>query len=391
MPTCVMKKSLLIFFSILSVASCLDRLNIPIPSEYSQDLVVDGQITDEQGPYIVKLTRLIKIDGQQIVGSPTSAKKVTIFDDFGNLEVLEQKDAGIYQTKLGGIRGVIGREYHVRIEMNDGKIFESLPDRMNPVGELDSLYYEFVSTQPVDAPTEYGYKIYVDAQGVPNTDYYLRWKFTGTYVIETKPQYYKVSGCPPCGCPAPLPCSGYAFVDGVLTLGWTFDLAKQIAIFVPGLKCECCRCWVTQHEEALKVKGHQINSSGKFPKLKVAYIPINFYTFFERYRVEIKQMSLSKAAYDYWISIQYQKEAVGSLFQPITGKIQTNIFEINKSSGVQGIFYASAVKKKQLYLDKRTHKVDIQVPVNCDGRIGAAGVSCLTFPGSTTLQPEDWN
>ena len=386
-----MKNSLFLFFSILFMASCLDRLYIDIPNEYSLDLIVDGQITDEPGPYTVKVSKTIVIDGPQVVGSGVSVKNVVLSDNVGNSEVLIQKEVGVYQTKPDGIRGVIGREYAIRIEMPDGRIFESSPDRMNPVGELDNIYYEFESIQPLDAPTKYGYRIYADAHSVPNDDYYLRWQFSGTYIVETKPQYNTVSGCAPCGCPSPLPCSGYAFVDGELKLGWKLDIPTQQATFVLGLKCECCRCWVTQNEEKPKVKGNQISSNGQFKRMEVGYVPINFYTFFEKYRVEVKQMSLSKAAYDFWGSVQSQQEATGSLFQPIIGKISTNLFEINGASGVQGIFYASAVKKKQLYLDKRTHKVDIPEPVNCDGRIGAAGVSCLTFPNSTTQQPEDWN
>ena len=388
-----MKNALLLFFSIFFIASCIDRINIPIPASGAHDIIIDGQITDEPGPYTVKLTQSIKIDGPQVVGYSVSAKEVTISDNVGNSETLGQKEVGIYQTKPDGIRGVIGREYTVRIEMVDGKIFQSLPDRMNPVGTLDSIYYEFESVQPLDAPTKYGYRIYVDAQGVPDDDYYLRWKFSGTYVIETKPQYYRVSGsnCPPCGCRAPLPCSGHAIVNEEITLGWVTNPRTGEVTFVQGLKCECCRCWVTQHEEKPKVSGNQLNSNGQFKKIEVGYVPINFYTFFEKYRAEVRQMSLSKVAYDYWRSVQNQKEAIGSLFQPIAGKIQTNLFEINNASGVQGIFYASAVKKKYLYLDQRTRKVVIPEPVNCDGRIGAAGVSCLTFPNSTTQQPADWD
>ena len=386
-----MIKSLLLFVGVLLLVSCLDRLNVVIPEDYSKDVIVDGLITDEPGPYTVKITRAIKIDGPQVVGSGISAKRVIISDNAGNSEILEQKEVGVYQTKANGIRGMVSREYQVRIEMLDGKIFESIPDRMSPAGELDSLYYEFESIQPDNGPTQYGYHIYVDAQTAPDNDSYLRWKFSGTYIIETKPQYFRKAGCPPCGCDAPLPCSGYAFVDGVLHLGYTTDPRTGEVTFVQGLKCVCCRCWVTQHENSPTVGGNQIISNGRFANVEVGYVPINFYTFFEKYRVEVKQMSLSKAAYNYWKSVRQQQDATGSLFQPITGKIQTNLFGIDQAGGVQGVFYASAVKKKQLYLDKNTVKIVIPEPVNCGGRVGAAGVSCLTFPGSTTLQPEDWN
>lgn len=73
--------------------------------------------------------------------------------------------------------------------MVDGKIFESQPDMMNPVGAVDSIYYDFESYQPADAPTAYRYRIYIDAHNTPDGGNFFRWKFNGTYVVETKPQF----------------------------------------------------------------------------------------------------------------------------------------------------------------------------------------------------------
>jgi len=107
-------------------------------------------------------------------------------------------------------------------------------------------------------------------------------------------------------------------------------------------------------------------------------------------------MSLTQTAYTYWKSIASQKEAVGSLFQPITGKISSNLFEINNAQGVQGIFYAAAITKKQIYLDKNSHPAEVYVPQDfCNDvvRSGAVGLDCrIAFPGSasTTQRPADW-
>ena len=106
-------------------------------------------------------------------------------------------------------------------------------------------------------------------------------------------------------------------------------------------------------------------------------------------------MSLSRAAFDYWRSVKSQKEAVGSLFQPITGKIPSNFSDKSSSLRVQGIFYTSAVTKKQIYLDRNTHRAEVYVPKDCHvpPREGAMGEDCLlAFPGSITTRqkPEDW-
>jgi hypothetical protein len=158
---------------------------------------------------------------------------------------------------------------------------------------------------------------------------------------------------------------------------------------VVGKKCDCCRCWVTQQEDKPRVGDNQFVLEATSSKIEVGYIPIEYYRFFEKYRIEIKQMSLSRNAYDFWRAIQLQKEGIGSLFQSPTGKTPSNLSEA-KGGGVQGIFYASAVKNKQLYITKNDINVPITVPISVAGP-GKIPNSCINaFQFSTTQQPADW-
>src|SRR5689334_11624007 len=112
------------------INACVDRLYMDIPVSYVNDLVVEGVITNEPGPYTVTLSRVINIKNDDIRPPvPVNAKSVTIYDDKGDSEILEPAGDGTYQTKSGRIQGEIGREYHIRIEMYDGSIFESTPDK----------------------------------------------------------------------------------------------------------------------------------------------------------------------------------------------------------------------------------------------------------------------
>jgi hypothetical protein len=390
-------KSILLFTLILLASACVDRITIKIPVLPSAIFTVDGLITDEPGPYTVKLTSAIRVDGGLTRGGEAiSVKKITLYDDIGNEETLSEINQGTYQTKPDGIRGKIGREYHIRIEANDGTIYESLPDKMNPVGEVDTIYHRFQSFQPTNSPTEYGYRISIDAHDLPGSESYIRWKLTGTYVIETLPQYtYCVPNPPPppaCTyCPSD--CSGFAYVDGQLKEGYALNPVTQKIEFVQGLKCTCCRCWVTKFEEHPHTNDKQFVANGKYREVEMGFVPVNFYTFFEKYRVEVTQMSLSRFAFDFWRAIQAQKESSSSLFQPISGKIPTNILDVERKTEVLGIFHASAVTKKQIYIKREENKLNtlIQIPVDCNGREGAMGKDCrLAFPFSSLTPPTDW-
>lgn len=382
--------------AILLFDSCLERVTIPIPESFSKDLIVDGLITNEPGPYTVKLSQAIKIDDTRPLGVPLYAKSVTIHDDAGNSEVLEDKEYGVYQTKPNGIRGEIGRSYHITIELQNGQAFNSEPDKMSAVGHVDSIYYQFVTHQLGDSRPTYGYRVFINAYNLAGSDNYTRWRFSGTYIAETKPAYKICDfGCGYC----PPPCAHTFFINGNPQEGYQFNPATNQYEYVPGLRCECCRCWVTMFEDKPIVSDNQVVVAGRFSAVEVGYVPVTYYTFMEKFRIEVRQMSLSRQAFNYWKTIQAQQEGKGSLFQPVIGSIPTNVSEDGDERGligVRGIFYAAAVSTKYRYITKlELPRVDIKVPEDCylPPRKGAVGESCLlAFPGSatSTSPPADW-
>src|SRR5882757_2928163 len=129
----------LVFFMLLLLVfadACVERLYIDAPGAIDQ-LVVEGFISDEPGPYTVKLSRATGIGGNLTQLKTVSANRVTIFDDLGNAEVLQPVVDGTYQTSPTGMHGVIGRSYYVRIETRDSKVFESTPEKISPPGKVD--------------------------------------------------------------------------------------------------------------------------------------------------------------------------------------------------------------------------------------------------------------
>jgi Domain of unknown function (DUF4249) len=367
------KKYTFYLLGLLVFSSCIDRINIAIPDHYASQIVVDGLITDEPGPYTVRLTKSTRIENFLLFSREAlTSAKVIVSDNVGNSELLKEKEPGVYETSINGMRGIVGREYIINIETKDGKIFESIPEKISPVGEIDNLYYEFESFQPLDAPTEYGFRFFIDTESVPNIDNLVRWKFTGIFKVEAEPKLHTSPGC----IPDPRFCSGFVRVDGGI---------RKVA------ECSCCECWVTRNESKPNVSDNQFVNTGKIRRIEVGYIPIEYYSFLRKYRVEVKQMSLSRGAYDYWRIIRSQKEGAASLFQPPTGKTRTNIFDKNGIEEVQGFFYASSVKTRQIYLSNADVPVNLRIPRwDCEDK-GIIPESCLYgFKFSSTQPPADW-
>jgi len=370
--------------------ACIDRLSIADADIRNQVLVVDGQITDRPGPYEVRLFTASASEAILNNAKPVLARNVMILDDAGKSEVLQSEGGGVYKTSQNGIRGEIGKKYSLRIELPDGTTFESTQDEIRPVGEIDSVYYEWQSVLPLNGPTQYGFKMFLDAKnGTENG--YLRWRFSGTYVIESFPHLRRFNdgNClinkPP---PDPPPCSGYVynFLPGGPGLPAQGNL-EYVS------ECTCCICWVTDYESKPHLNEDVLITDGRQKRVEIGYVPFNEWTFGKgRYMVKVDQMSLSKEAFEFWKIFKDQKNGSTSLFQPALGKAKTNIYSTNSDREAIGIFYASSINTKVIFLgpDDAKAKVppyEIQPPIdNC-----ALWRSCaVIFANSSTSPPKEW-
>ncbi|MFM9840598.1 MAG: DUF4249 domain-containing protein [Cyclobacteriaceae bacterium] len=377
-----MKKSWVLFCVFIIHDSCIDKLSITTPNT-SLQLVVDGAITDAPGPYTVRLSWTRKLEDYLSPKLSVAAKAVTIFDNEGNFETLTEVSDGTFKTSKTGMRGVIGKEYFVRIELNNGKVYESIPERINPAGAVDSIYYEFQTKVSELDISNYQFRFFMNSQGEKEGENYFLWKMTGTYRVITSPELYFVRGLGP----APRACSGFVF-----------DVKANKLVSVR--PCECCQCWVDLVGNKPNVSDNYIVANRKFNQVEVGVIPVEFWPFWDKTLVKIEQLSLSQAAFNYWKTIQDQKEGATSLFQPSIGKALSNISLKNGNEEVQGFFYAAGVVKKTLFLSTKDIPLGAGVipppPGLGPGRQDTINTfiireSCLNaFKHSTTQQPPDW-
>jgi hypothetical protein len=359
----------------LSTVACVDRIDIDTDIGENFPIAVEGFITDEPGPYKVELSKSFDMESKESMKAPISAKKVSILDDQGYSEDLVEISLGIYQTNPNGIRGEVGRAYKVRIQLLDGRIYESLPDTLKAYGSMDSVYHEFIQEKNTQGLTNYGFNVYFDANAGSQSAYNFLWKFKGTFQVDTNPELHKV----PCGgearCPSPRPCSSY-----VVGLDGNLEYVKP---------CECCTCWVDFFNDMPVISDNQFIDGGKFKKINATHIPVTQWTFMYKVHAEVKQYTLSNRAFNFWKAVVAQKTATTSLFQPVTGKVVGNIIQISGEPGaIEGLFYASSVSSKSVFITRQD--------VPDEGMIPAQDLpyeeSCTKlFPYSTTEKPLYWD
>jgi len=311
----------------------VDRLDVEA-NTFDQDnsqIVIDGYISDQPGPYYVKISRPSAADDVLEARANVNAKQVTIFDGEGNNEIL-QGDRGFYYSDPLGMRGVVGRKYWLEVELFDGRLFKSIPEEIQPSGTIDSVYVEFDSYKPLKGPTVYFFRVFIDATAGPNP--YFRWRDTGVYYITTQ--------------------------QG--------------------------GCWPSIYEPGPQVSDGQFVQGGKFKSVLVSLIPVNEYTFYSKFMVRVEQMSLSKTAFDFWKVVADQLNSKESLFQPGFGSLSTNVYEVNTNEPAMGIFFATSISRKNLFLTKDN------VPVKVPPYTLEINAPCINvFRHATAFRPADWS
>jgi hypothetical protein len=357
--------------------ACVDPLEVSIPN-ISPKLVVDGLITDQPGPYQVRLLYSISIDST--VRRPRFETGATVFitDSDGHQEPLLEAGPGVYQTSAASsFRGVVGKSYQLNITTKKGKKINSTPQQMVGAGTIDNLYLEFVKDViPIGDPTRTdkydAFNVFVNATGVENSPNLFRWRVTGTYKAKTFPElrFIVANDFNATHIPKPEPCSGYIAVG----LG-----------IVKVAECTCCICWGTEYSTNAMVSDNRFLNDRSFERVQVGVIPVTSLRFYEKYYVEVEQLSLPSQIYDFWRLTEIQQKSGSNIFQPNAVKIKGNMISAtDPNEEILGVFSVSAVVKRTMFIYPTD--VPASLPV-----LDTVRYDCRnSFVNATTQQPLFW-
>ncbi|MDF7819309.1 DUF4249 family protein [Runella sp. MFBS21] len=110
-----MKNSISLLLVVLLFSSCEKIVTLDYKENQSR-IIIDGSITNETGPYFVKITKSLKLTETGTYPTIDNAT-VTISDDAGNRETLIPRGGGLYQTAQ--LKGTAGRTYTLTVQAED--------------------------------------------------------------------------------------------------------------------------------------------------------------------------------------------------------------------------------------------------------------------------------
>ncbi len=284
---------------IISCTSCVYPYD-PDISKYENLLVVDGELTNLPGPYLVKLTRTYA--DYQRKGKAVCGAQLKFIENTGREIKLSETDNGVYATTDSSFVGIVGNSYKLQIVLDDVTYESDFETIKKPI-PIEQIYWQYNTN-------ENGVNLLVDAHDPINNTHFYAWDYEETWKFEVPlTNFYEHPEWKVC----------YKYANNV-----KIDIAS------------------TANRKNDIVKGHSLK-----------FISEETNRLYYRYTILVKQFSLSESAYKYFKDLANLNYNQGTLFDPIPGPVTGNINNLSEEDApILGYFLVSGVSEKRLFIDR---------------------------------------
>ncbi|WP_198045120.1 DUF4249 domain-containing protein [Spirosoma montaniterrae] len=284
-------------------------MQLPI-RQMERRLVVDGLITDEPPPYPIKLTYSGNLSRSLLIPDELAINGAVVFvdDNLGNRTQLLQDplNPAFYWLRDARLRGVPGRSYTLRVTLPDGTRYQSRPERMAPVPELERVYGEYRESDRNTSQLN-TFLVRIDTQDPPTPGNYYRWQAMCYMPVWSGSDPLRGRGA-----------ISYAPFYGLLT----------------------------------NVLSDQLINGNRVAGRLVLTPPL---VGLGAQYVEVRQYSLSREAYQYWTRYEQQLARSGTLFDAQPASIEGNVYAAGDSTRLAlGYFGVSAVSRRRIVMETDT-------------------------------------
>jgi hypothetical protein len=325
---------------LLLMGSCISPITPRLNATDSKGLlVVDSQITDQQGPFIVKLSTTVPAN---VVYTPVPVlnANVHITDDRGNSFQLPGDSNGSYKTADTTLRGIPGNTYTLFITTPDSVQYISSPVLMQDVPGIDSVYFEQVAHTRFSQGQTYSddwLNILLDTHDADAKTKYWQFAFEETWEVNMISDHVKVQHDP----------------NNLSNFDWEkIDISDNKKI-----------CWVTKPSASIIIASTANQPVDELKRFPIEAIGPGEDRLHIRYSILVKQYAISADIYNYWKQMMDTNSNLDDIYSKIPSPVFGNITSRNGTAKALGYFSASAVKEKRLFILRSEHQVET-VPVN---------------------------
>lgn len=288
---------------------CIEPFPPPVIDVEVDFLVVDGFLDSSSGTVSVSLARAIPLSSKEPF-PVENANQVILEDNAGNVFPLTPEGNGKYSRT--GLIVDASKEYRIYIRRSNAAEYRSafIPVKSTPL--IDSVTWSPTALRD-------GIEIQVNTHDDTGASRYYLWSYEETYQYQA------------------------AFYSAVMyENNMVRDRAPGEIIF---------QCWRTIPSTNIIIGSSERLATDVISKFPVKFLPVGSQELIIKYSILIKQRSLTREAYDYWINLQKTTENLGSLFDPQPGQVTGNIENIaDENEPVLGYFDVGEVHQQRLFI-----------------------------------------
>lgn len=338
------------------IYSCIDPYT-PDTFGYEEMLLIEGIIYDDPSMSpLVTISRSTPLSGEREIHYETGAI-VSVECSDGTTYPFSETSPGLYGTSGIPVIPEPGKSYRLMVISTDQKVYASDYENYIPPSPIDSITYRTEYTKVTNlGEWEYGLRFYANSSGVDDTPVYLRWILDATF-------NYKV----------PHPAK----------VIWTGSSVEYY------LGPDVRECW-----KDITIPGIFIGDSYGMEGNILADAKLNFVSqhgdeLSIRYSLHVRQLSISKRAYEFWYDLRKVTDATGGLYETQPFRIRGNIECISDpDTEVCGVFEVAGVTESRIYADKPTEFAIITN--NCEiEEIGTIELPWEYLPANTFIMEID--
>lgn len=326
---------------------CIDQIDFESNSD-TRLLVVDGRITNSDGPHSLELgiTTGITTTPDKIV-TPVEGAQIAIFDNLGNQEDYFEIEPGVYMVPGNIVKGIPGVEYFIEITLFNGSKFRSVWETMpQEIETEDSVILELGKKDFIsdigNLTSRTVINVLINTQ-IPETanPVFLRWHVEENYKITP-------------------PSNGF---------------------IIP--------CYITELPGLRRIPlfdGSEF-SSGDLDNFLLYTREIN-HSFAERHYFNVIRSTLSYNAMEYWEKLDKTVNRVGSIFDTPPSPVPGNIYNID-DPGVMVLGFFEAITTDTTRRFTIPSDFPQRIRSFCEFDL-ARCIGCLSLPGSSLVRPSYW-
>ena len=346
----------LIFVLLIFPLSCIDPFAIKT-EEGEQLLTIEGFITTDPGPHVIRLTRSDTY-GSVFEGliRPVRRATVNVRDSLGLVTFLTEVEPGVYVTP-DDFAAQPGFSYTLQIRLLEGQEYSSFPERVDPVAQIDSVSYRSLKLATENRLEDrVGVQLIAHFKDPSDQTNFYYWRTNpGMYVVVANPELYTL---PP-------------------------DHPTNPRGSAPKECCAICYLVENSRLQSFTVASDE-DFNGLETRLPITFIEDNGLRFKDTYRAEILQMGISSGAHRFLKLVDQQLSITGSVFDQPPANIRGNMVSLdNPDEVVLGYFIAASVSRKTIYIDNNDLEFTANPRIIPD--------DCQIVEGATLSPPEGWN